>query len=44
MFGFVIGNNCDEESESETVRAKRYKKCDIIFGEAGYYQRDIILS
>jgi hypothetical protein len=48
MFNLKVSNNCDEECEKldtgEEERKNRYESCSIIYGEAGYFQRDILLS
>ncbi|WP_375326319.1 hypothetical protein [Candidatus Tisiphia endosymbiont of Nemotelus uliginosus] len=48
MFGLKASNNCDEICEKadtgEQERKNRYESCSIIYGETGYFQRDILLS
>lgn len=48
MFDLNAGNNCDELCEhpltGDEERKKRYESCTIIYGEASYFQRDILLS
>ncbi|UCM86433.1 MAG: hypothetical protein LF885_07155 (plasmid) [Rickettsia endosymbiont of Culicoides impunctatus] len=48
MFDLHASNNCDEECEKpdtgEDERKSRYQNCSIIYGEVGYFQRDILLS
>jgi preprotein translocase subunit SecA len=48
MFDLKASNNCDEECEKATTgeeeRKSRYESCNIIYGETGYFQRDILLS
>jgi hypothetical protein len=44
-FGISVSNNCDDKAENnEDERAHRYKTNDVIYGEAGCFQRDILLS
>ena len=44
-FGISVSNNCDDKAENdENERAHRYATNDVIYGEAGYFQRDILLS
>ena len=48
MLGLKGSNNCDKECEaagtSEETRQKRYQECQIMYGEVGYFQKDILLS
>jgi preprotein translocase subunit SecA len=48
MFDLAASNNCDDECDNgtsgENERKKRYETCDIIYGEAGFFQRDILLT
>lgn len=48
MFGCKASNNCDEECEKsdtgESERKSRYSRCNIMYGETGYFQRDILLT
>ena len=48
MFGIAVSNNCDDACEDaaggESERKKRYQEYMVFYGEAGYFQRDILLS
>lgn len=48
LFGLRSSNNCDDACDApgtgEDERKQRYKNNDIIYGETGYFQRDILLT
>ncbi|CAF1543390.1 unnamed protein product [Didymodactylos carnosus] len=48
LFGLNVNNNCDNACDNsdtgESERKKRYLKNEIIYGETGYFQRDILLT
>ncbi|CAF3937304.1 unnamed protein product [Rotaria sp. Silwood1] len=48
LFGLKAGNNCDEACDAtgtgDKERKERYEQNDIIYGETGYFQRDILLT
>ncbi|CAF1469536.1 unnamed protein product, partial [Didymodactylos carnosus] len=47
LFGLKVNNNrddgCNAPGTGETERKERYEQNDIIYGETGYFQRDILL-
>ena len=45
LFNLTCSNNCDDQCErSEEERKKRYEDACIMYGEAGFFQRDILLT
>jgi hypothetical protein len=48
MFNLQVACNCDAACDAGSVgeaeRKKRYAECDVIYGEAGYFQRDLLLT
>ena len=45
LFHINASNNCDEETQSnEKLRKARYEENQVIFGEIGFFQRDILLT
>ncbi|CAF0787513.1 unnamed protein product [Brachionus calyciflorus] len=45
LFGFSVSNNCDAKaSMDEKVRKDRYEKNEIVYGEIGHFQRDLLLT
>ena len=44
-FGISVSNNCDDKAENnEEERANRYTTNEVMYGEAGYFQRDVLLT
>ena len=45
ILGIKVSNNCDVICENNEVERKnRYQNCDVIYGETGYFQRDLLLT
>jgi Holliday junction resolvase-like predicted endonuclease len=45
LFNITVSNNCDDACEkNELERKKRYLECDVIYGETGCFQRDLLLT
>ena len=45
IFDIKVSNNCDAEANSdEKIRKERYENNDVIYGEIGHFQRDILLT
>lgn len=45
LFNINVSNNCDAEAEKdEDVRRQRYAASQVIYGETGTFQRDLLLT
>lgn len=45
LFCIKVSNNCDAKAEAdESVRRDRYAKNEVIYGEIGHFQRDLLLT
>ncbi|CAF3824772.1 unnamed protein product [Adineta steineri] len=48
LFGLNVSNNCDNACDNpktgQALRKERYQENEIIYGETGYFQRDILLT
>ncbi|CAF3446708.1 unnamed protein product [Rotaria socialis] len=48
LFGLNVSNNCDDDCDNpktgQALRKERYQENQIIYGETGYFQRDILLT
>ena len=44
MFALNVANNCDQEAQSDAQQKMRYEKCEIMYGEADYFQKNILLT
>jgi len=48
LFSLNVSNNCDDDCDNpktgQALRKERYQENQIIYGETGYFQRDILLT
>lgn len=45
LFNINVSNNCDAKANAdENVRKERYAKNEVIYGEIGHFQRDLLLT
>lgn len=45
MFNINVSNNCDAKADAdESLRRDRYAKNEVIYGEIGHFQRDLLLT
>ena len=45
LFGIEISNNCDEKCQRDSKeRQDRYRRCNVIYGDIGSFQRDLLLT
>ena len=45
ILGIRVANNCDEECQKNVKeRQKRFRECQVIYGDIGSFQRDLLLT